>query len=198
MHPDALPLTQAAVKREKGGLMSLYKKALLDHTRLAASLLALQPAAAAEAAAQPDPHSYVAEQQDPQQQVPQLQLPQLVLLNLVKNPVDSKQQPEYLPALAVQQVDSLPLNPSPGGSTSSQGDRPQPPFLLCLGADNQPLAVSVQHVVGVNSQPEVLEGLLAGNAEQLQRLETLLAKNMGSKRVWTVLRKMSSCQVRHS
>lgn len=190
---------QAAVKREKSALMSLYKKALTDHARLAATLLAQPPAAAAAAAAQPDPHAAFAAAAaasagdgDLQQQAPQLQLqlPQLVLLNLVKNPVDSKQQPEYLPALAVQQIDSLPLSPGP-----SFLDTPKAPFLLCLGADNQPLAVSVQHVVGVNSDPQMLDTLLASNAEQLQRLDTLLTKHLASKRVWTVLRKMPSCQV---
>lgn len=168
--------------------MSLHKKALTDHARLAASILAQPPAAAAAAAAQPDPHGAL-DQQDLQQQVPQLQLPQLVLLNLVKNPVDSKQQAEYLPALAVQQIDSLPLDPG-----SSAQDRPRAPFLLCLGADNQPLAVSVQHVVGVSSSPETLDTLLAHNVEQLQRLDSLLTKHMASKRVWTFLRKMPSCQ----
>lgn len=186
---------QAAVKREKSALMSLYKRALTDHARLAATLLAQPPAAAAAAAAQPDPHATLAAAAgdgDLQQQAPQLQLqlPHLVLLNLVKNPVDSKQQPEYLPALAVQQIDSLPLSPGP-----SLLDTPKAPFLLCLGADNQPLAVSVQHVVGVNSDPQMLDTLLASNAEQLQRLDTLLTKHLASKRVWTVLRKMPSCQV---
>jgi hypothetical protein len=190
--PCVFSYPQAAVKREKLALMSLYKRALTDHARLAASLLAQPPAAAAAAAAQPDPHAALAAAVDGdlQQQAPQLQLPQLVLLNLVKNPVDSKQQPEYLPALAVQQIDSLPLSPGP-----SLLDKPNPPFLLCLGADNQPLAVSVQHVVGVNSDPLMLQGLLDSNAEQLQRLDTLLTKHMASKRVWTVLRKMPSCQV---
>lgn len=169
--------------------MLLNKQALGDHARLAASLLAQPPAAAAAAAAQPEPQSALLAA-DQQQQVLQLQLPQLVLLNLVKNPVDSQQEPEYLPALAVQQIDRLPLKPSGGAY-----DRPNAPFLLCLGADNQPLAVSVQHVVGVSNSPEMLDELLADNTEQLQRLDSLLTKHMASQRVWTLLRKMPSCQV---
>jgi hypothetical protein len=182
---------QAAVKKEKAALMSLLKKALADQARLAAALLS-QPsaaAAAAAAAAQQDPHSFAAEQQQ-QQEVPQLRLPQLVLLNLVKNPMDSKQQPEYLPALAVQQIDSLPLNP-----TASTRDKPQEPILLCLGADNLPLAVSVQHVVGIHSSSDQAAKLIADNEEQVQRLEGLLAKHVANKRTWTQLRKMTSCQV---
>jgi hypothetical protein len=169
--------------------MLLNKQALGDHARLAASLLSQPPAAAAACAAQPDPLIPLPAA-NPQQQAPQLQLPQLVLLNLVKNPVDSKQEPEYLPALAVQQIDSLPLKPS-----GSSYDKPNGPFLLCLGADNQPLAVSVQHVVGVSNSPEMLDELLADNTEQLQRLDSLLTKHMASQRVWTLLRKMPSCQV---
>jgi hypothetical protein len=190
---------QAAVKRDKAALQAAHIEALSQLAATADALLRLTPAAAAEAAAllgqQQQLGSAAADalkQQQEQQEL--LQEPHLVLLNLVKNPCDTKQLPQYLPALLVRRLEALPLS-SGAANNGSSSSSAAGPFFLCLGADNQPLAVAAQHVVGVTREAAALASLLESSPEQLARLHSHLDTALANKRAWTLLRRMPSCQV---
>ncbi|WIA36589.1 hypothetical protein OEZ86_007879 [Tetradesmus obliquus] len=178
----------AAVKRHKSLLLRLREKATAERCTAVGQMLAppsaadaADAAAAAAAAAAPDSSSNSSA----------VGLPALLLLNLSRHPNDYSQPPEYLPALAVAVTDRPPFEPL------SSRDLPQPPVIMCLGADNRPLAVSGQHVVGVLRDQTVLqEKVLQGQDETLAKLHAVLDDAAENKKVWAnLLSRMFSCQV---
>lgn len=91
-------LLQGTVKCEKASLMTVYKKSLTDHARLAAASRSSCRSSAARPTQRPGcccsagPAAAGPAAQDLQQQVPQLHLPPLVLLSIVTHSLDNKQQ----------------------------------------------------------------------------------------------------------
>jgi hypothetical protein len=153
----------------------------------------LSPAATAADAASPAAvagSSSSSSSSSSEEAVSSVSLPALLLLNLSRYPNEDSQAPQYLPALAVAVTSKPPFEP-----TSSR-DWPQPPIVMCLGADNRPMAVSAQHVVGVLRDNAVLQEVLTGQEETLAKLHAVLDDATGNNKVWANLSsRMFSCQV---
>lgn len=196
-------LVQAEVKQQKSVLQKLRDKATQERCAAVRQLLTMQqPTQQQQAARSGEPSAagkpeqqQAASQQDSSQQDSSLQqqqvtLPALLLLNLSRHPNDDTQPAQLLPALAVQMSDACPLPPT------SVRDSPETPIIYCLGADNRPMAVSAQHVVGVVRDQSVLQDVLQGQEDTLQRLQGVLDDAADNPKVWANLAtKMFSCQV---
>jgi hypothetical protein len=178
-------MLQSAVKLHKSLLLRLRQRATIERCTAVGQMLspAEDTAAATDDAAA---DSTAASSSDSSR----VSLPALLLLNFSRHPNEGVEQPEYLPALAVAVTDRPPFEP-----TSSR-DWPQPPILMCLGADNRPMAVSGQHVVGVLRDQTMLQDVLKGQEETLAKLHAVLDDAAENKKVWANLSsRMFSCQV---
>jgi hypothetical protein len=178
---------QSLVKRHKSLLLRLRQRATLERCMAVGELLsptADDDPAANNTAADSSSSSSSSEA------VSRVTLPALLLLNLSRHPNEDSQAPEYLPALAVAVTSKPPFEPN------SSRDWPQPPIVMCLGADNRPMAVSAQHVVGVLRDEAVLQDVLKGQEETIAKLHAVLDDATENKKVWANLSsRMFSCQV---
>jgi hypothetical protein len=180
-------LLQSAVKGHKSLLLRLRQRATLERCIAVGEMLS--PSAAADDTSADDTAADSSSSSS-SEAVSRVSLPALLLLNLSRHPNEDSQAPEYLPALAVAVTSKPPFEPS------SSRDWPQPPIIMCLGADNRPMAVSAQHVVGVLRDQDVMQDVLKGQEDTLAKLHAVLDDATENKKVWANLSsRMFSCQV---